>query len=275
MSKIKKIPRCTFLGSDDKLNKAAAQTRTAINMYRNSESFNHWNTFYTHIPNTNPTDEEVEEWMRTNAGASPYDTRPAPEVVTDMTENIVKYLNRCMQHLSELTFNKLPMPSGSDKKDQEMFNAIHEIEPFRKEDVLLFSSKAFIEINNLDASLFKQTISTLYDKYDKDTDRVKMKIPSLENHLQKDFPRVHNALFNNGLGTAKRTLMDLRNTAGHSDLGMKIIYYGLGNPTVWVGQDQKDLYPLLSDLAHAYLNKAETVYTALSREVRDKTVGLD
>lgn len=255
-----KVPKCTFLDGDRAIVDASNRYRSAINCYRNAEEST-WNTFHTH---SNPLlDEEVQQLLRKKA--SPVDDRPSPQILSSMAENIAIYLNRSMQHLSKLMYDKFPSPS-SRLEMEEFYKIANNMEPHRKEDILLFASNAAIQIDNLDASLFKQAAGTLYNKYNKETDKLTIKIPSLKERLASEYSSIHDALFNGGLQEKKDTLKQLRNTAGHSDLGFKIEYGVFENPAVWINNEQKDLYSILQDLSLAYLEKGRGFYSVLAHE---------
>lgn len=262
-----------FLVGDLNLKKESDITRSMINIYRNSEANNHWNTFHEHaaILSKEEVENHIREEIRKNIGFSFVDTRPAPEIVSDMSENIVCYLNRSMQYLASLIYKEDFFNTLSRKEKRNLLSGVIRLdEGYRRDDIMLFSSNSFIGLNNLDSSLFKQVASTLYNKYNKEKDSVEIKIPVLQIRTKEEFPEVYAALFQNDLHEEKSIMMNLRNTAGHSDLGSKVNYYSLGNPTLCIDGKQEDLYSVLQNLSFCYLKKAQKVYNALGREVRKK-----
>lgn len=263
------VPNCDFLNEDRDIIVASASARTKINEYRNYETAK----ALANGTLTNDVDvikSQLEDMLQPNIGSS-FDYLPNYRLITYMNENIMLYLNRSMQHLAKLMYKNDPKPKNFiDVLKYEVMAGKYL--KHRSEDIMLFASNAFIQINNLDAGLFKQAACTLFDEYDQQNDSVTIKFPQLKARVEKDFPEVYNYLFNNGLHEEKGTLMKLRNTAGHSDIGSKIVYYVFGNPDLWVGEDRKELYPTLKQLSLAYLKKAENIYSCLASEVKKDLV---
>jgi hypothetical protein len=171
-----------------------------------------------------------------------------------------------MQNLANLTFEIEPFPRNH--KEYEIIMAYApSLEPKKQENIMLTASNAFVFIGSLDSSTFKQVASTLYNAYNKETDKSLLSIKQLEERLKVDYPSMINPMFNNGLGEAKSTLMALRNLAGHSDIGLKIDYSMLNNSSIWINDKPEKLYETLQSLSCAYLKKVERVYAALAKEV--------
>lgn len=251
-----------FMSGDRQIENASNICRTSINKYRNEERCTSWNTFFEHQDITKKLSEE-------DLGLRELDSRPAPEIVSDSTERIILQLNRSMQHLTANIYDPEPIPKRHD--DFIRFqNYVILNSRLREEDIILFSSTSLIFLNSLSSNLYKQTMSTLYNQYDKTTDRAQITIPQLEKKLSNDYPCVHATLFNTGLENEKKILSELRNIAGHSDLSLKMDYMALGNPRIWISGELIELYPLLNKLSTTYLQKATNVYNQLAKTTSEK-----